>query len=89
MRADFILKKILQRLDEFEGHLLGQAANVVVALDHLRRSAHGARLDHIGIKRALHQPIDFACFFFDAQRFLFKDADEFVANNFALRLRDR
>ena len=35
-----------------------QAADVVVALDGLRRALDRGRLDHIGIERALHQPGD-------------------------------
>ncbi len=34
--AHFILEQLAQRFDEFEVHLRGQAADVVVRLDHVR-----------------------------------------------------
>src|SRR5450755_795118 len=55
-------------------------------LDHLRRSAHRARLDHVRIKRPLHQPLDLALGLLDAQGFFFEYFDEFVADNLALLL---
>ena len=55
--ADLIFEEIAQRLDELELHQFGQAAHVVVALDGLAGPFHAARLDHVGIKRALHQPV--------------------------------
>ncbi len=82
--ADFVFEQFFERLDQLELHLLGQAADVVMRLDDLRRAAHGARFDHVGIKRALHQPFDFAFFFLDAMGFFVEDGDEFVADDFAL-----
>src|SRR5665213_1591498 len=35
--ADFVLEEVAERLDEFELHVRGQAADVVVALDDVRR----------------------------------------------------
>ena len=59
-------------------------------LDHLRRPPHRARFDHVGIKRALHQPLHVAFYFLDAPRFPFEDLDEFVADDlpFLLRIAD-
>src|SRR5215469_9387486 len=51
-----ILEKIAQRLDQLQLHILGQAANIVVTLDSVRRTMNTARLDNIGIERSLHQP---------------------------------
>ncbi len=57
-----------------------------MALDGLRGAAHRARLDHVGIKRALHQPLDLALNLLDAVRFVLEDRDEFVADDFAFLL---
>src|SRR3984957_10071458 len=85
--ANFVFKQIFQRLDELEFHFIGQAADIVVRLDDLRRPAHRARLDHIGIKRTLHQPLDLAFGFFDAERFFFENFNELVADALALFFR--
>ena len=77
--AHFVLEEFFQRLNEFEFHLLRQTTHVVMTLDHLRRAAHGARFNHVGVKRALHQPLDLAFFFLDAMGFLVEDRDELVA----------
>ena len=54
--ADLILEQAFERLDQFEFHVLGQAADVVVALDQRRRVAgDGDRFDDIGIKCALRE----------------------------------
>src|SRR5271157_5466462 len=45
--ADFVLEEVFERLDELELHALGQASDVVMALDGLRRAAHRARLDDV------------------------------------------
>ena len=42
-----------QRLDQLEVHVVGQAADVVVALD--LGGVAGARLDDVGVERALHE----------------------------------
>lgn len=55
----FVFKELPQWLNELEFHVLGQAANVVVALDGvavlLALTRGGAALDDVGVERALHQ----------------------------------
>jgi hypothetical protein len=51
--ADLVLEEQAQGLDQVELHVLGEAAHVVVALD--LGGAGGARLDDVGVERALHQ----------------------------------
>jgi hypothetical protein len=51
--AHLVLEQLAQRLDQRQVHPLGQAADVVVALDHRRRAAHRHALDHVGVERAL------------------------------------
>ncbi len=62
-----------------------------MALDRLARSFHAARLDNIGIERALYQPVQSAVgasgLFCDAGRFVVKYGDEFRANDFSFCLR--
>ena len=54
--ANFVLEQLPQRFDQLEVHLLRQAADIVMALDHVRRiAADGNALDHVGIKRALSE----------------------------------
>src|SRR5829696_2171130 len=79
--AHLVLEQGPERLDELEGHVLGQAAHVVVALDG-RRAGPAARLDHVGIKRALNQV---ACVLETAGGLL-EDADEQLADDLALVL---
>jgi len=77
--ADLVLKQVAQRFDQrFEGDDIRQATNIVVALDH-GGITHTA-FDDVRVDRALDQEIDFA----DFLAFFFKDADEFLANDFAL-----
>ena len=55
-QADFVLEQAFQRLDQLQLHVLRQAADVVMALDHRRRIAgDGHGFDHVGIKRALRE----------------------------------
>src|SRR6266850_4208979 len=56
----------------------------MVGLDGLRRAAHRTRLDYIGIKRSLHQPVHVPLLPLDLVGFLFKNGDELVADNLAL-----
>ena len=56
--ADFIFEEVAQRLDQLELHVCGQAADVVVALDGLRRAFDAGGLDDVGVERALHEPGD-------------------------------
>ena len=58
-----------------------------MGLDNLRRSANRPRLDHVRIKRALHQPIDVAFGLRDAMRLFVENGNEFAANDLALGLR--
>ena len=51
--AHLVLEQVAQRLDQLEGHVVGQAADVVVALD--PGGILRARLDHVGVQRALHE----------------------------------
>ena len=87
--AHLIFEQTAQRLHQLELQILGQAADVVVALDlhrhplaSLRVDVGAGRLDHIGIKRALGEVIEGA----EALALLFEDADEFGADQFALLL---
>ena len=52
-RAHLVLEQVAQRLDELEVHVVGEAADVVVRLDH--RVVAAARLDDVGVERALHE----------------------------------
>ena len=76
----FVLEQAFQRLDQFEFHFLGQAADVVMALDQRGRIAgDGHGLDHVGIQRALRQK-------FRRARALgrrLKNFDERLADDFA------
>ena len=51
--ADLVLEEASQRFDEVERQVLGQSADVVVALD-VGRVAR-ARLDDVGVERALDE----------------------------------
>ena len=55
--AHLVLEELAQRLDELEPHALGQAADVVVALDGLRRALERHRLDDVRIERALGEEL--------------------------------
>ncbi len=52
-RAHLVLEQRAQRLDELEVHVVGETADVVVGLD--VRVVAAARLDDVGIQRALHE----------------------------------
>ena len=56
-RADLVLEQQPQRLDELELQVVGQAADVVVALD-VGRAGAAAGLDDVGVQRALDQEVD-------------------------------
>ena len=55
----FVLEEFAQGFDELHAHPLGQAPDIVVALDRDRRAA-GERdaLDHVRVEGALRQKID-------------------------------
>jgi hypothetical protein len=78
--AHLVLEQVAQRLDEVEVEILGEPADVVVALD-LRRVL-GAGLDHIGVERALHQEGGVL----DPARRLLEHPDEQLADRLALVL---
>ena len=56
-RAHLVLEQITQRLHQLERHVLGQAADVVVALDDVGRAVLAAALDDVGVERALHEEL--------------------------------
>ena len=89
-RARFIFEEKAQRLDQFELHIFGQAAHVVMRLD-LRRllAFRPARFDHVGIQRALRQKARRFAVDLDRVRFALEQADELLADDLALLLRDR
>ena len=86
--ADFVFEKLAEWFDEFEFHLLGEAADIVVALDECGGVAgDGNALDHIGVERALGEEAVVAGIgFFQIARGFFEDLDELVADDLALAL---
>ena len=78
--ADFVLEEPAQRLDQLEVHLLGQAADVVVALD-LGGLARAA-LDDVAVERALDEELGVG----ELARLLLEAADELLADDLALAL---
>ena len=81
--AHLVLEEALERLDQLEPHLLRQAADVVMALDHRRRiAADGHGLDHVGIERALREELRLA----RAPRRRLEHLDERLADDLALAL---
>ena len=57
-RAHFILEELSQRLDQLEPHPFGQTADVVMALDHVRRADHRHALNHVRIERSLREEVE-------------------------------
>ena len=82
-RANFVLEEQPQRLDQLEAHQLGQAPDVVMALDHVRRSNHRHAFDHVRIERPLSEEIERA----QPGRLRFEDVDERAPDDLALLLR--
>src|SRR5690606_7328358 len=81
--ADLVLEKFAQRFEELHLHALGQAADVVVALDQGGRVvADGHALDHVGIERALGEVVGVT----DGLEGFFEHFDEGVADDLALFL---
>ena len=68
---------------ELQAHVLGQPADVVVALDHRRRAVGAAGLDEVGVERALDEELGLD----QPAGVLLEDADELVADRLALGLR--
>jgi hypothetical protein len=57
--AHLVLEQLAQRLDQLQLHVLGQAADVVVALDDVRLAGLAAGgLDHVRIDGALGEEVD-------------------------------
>ena len=86
-RADFVLEQLAERLDELHAHALRQAADVVVALDHLARPLERDALDDVGIERALGEEPRLAVLLAIALHFLLEHRDELVADDLPLALR--
>ena len=55
--TDLVLEQQSQRFNEGELQIRREATDVVMTLD-VRRSTAAARLDDIGVERALHQELD-------------------------------
>src|SRR5579872_1349650 len=53
--ADLVFEQLAQWFDQFELHPIGQAADIMMALDDRRRPLERHRLDDIGIESALSQ----------------------------------
>ena len=81
--ADLVLEQAAQRLDQLQRHVLGQPADVVVALDHRRRAVAAAALDDVGVQRALHEELGVG----QTAGVLLEDAHEQLADDLALQLR--
>ena len=80
-RADFVFEQFAQGLNQFEAHLFGQAADVVVAFDrHGRAARKRHRFDHVWVKRALGK--EFCAF--DGVGVFLEHVDEQAANDLAL-----
>ncbi len=77
------MNRLRRRLHQLlEVHGVGQAADVVVALDDGGLAAQTA-LDHVGVDGALCEEIDLA----DLLGLFLEDADELLADDLALALR--
>ena len=76
------LNRLAQRLDQLQRHVLGQPADVVVALDHRRRAVAAAALDDVRVERALHEELGVG----EPAGVLLEDADEQLADRLALLL---
>ena len=82
-RAHLVLEQLAQRLDELEVHLLGQAADVVVALDGRRRPLERDALDHVRVQRALREELARSSI---CLGLFLEDLDELAADDLALLL---
>ena len=84
--ADLVLEQFAQGLDQFQLHIVGQAADIVVALDDVGLAAgRGDALDHVGIEGALGQ--EFGAL--DLGGLAVEHLDEQAADGLALGLRVR
>src|SRR4029077_6307126 len=83
------------RFEHLKVHLFGQSADVVMALDYVRRiAADGDTFDHIGIKRSLREELKLLIGFRGVlvgfgkvDNRIFEYFDELVADNLSLFLR--
>jgi hypothetical protein len=57
---DFVLEQHAERFDQLEAHPIGQAADVVVALDRRRRPDDRNAFDDVGIQGALREKVEVA-----------------------------
>jgi hypothetical protein len=81
--AHLVLEQLAQRLQQLEVQRLGQAANIVVRFDGVRRLAAARGFDHVGIDRSLRQPLRVR----QSGRFCLKNVNELAPDNLALLLR--
>ena len=81
--AHLVLEQRAQRLDQLQRHVLGQAADVVVALDHRRRAVAAAALDDVGVQRPLDEELGVG----QPAGVLLEDPHEQLADRLALLLR--
>lgn len=90
--ADFVFEEFAEGLDEFEVHVRGEAADVVVGFDGLGGAAEGDAFDDVGVQGALEEELDGAGggrvvrFGGDAQRGFLEDGDEEVSDDLAFLL---
>ena len=80
--SNLVLEQRPQRLDQLHGHVVRQAADVVVRLDLRRDALAAARLDHVGVERPLDEKAGAA----DPGRLLLEDPDELLPHPAALLL---
>ena len=81
--AHFVLEQQAQRLDQLEAHPIGQAADVVMALDRADGPDDRHAFDHVRVERALPEEVEVA----ELLRFGLEHVDERRADGLALRLR--
>ena len=82
--SHLILEQLAQRFHQTHAHALGQTADIVMRLDHVRLAGLGAgRLDHVGIDGALRQPAHVAM----TRGFFLEHLDEQPADDLALGFR--
>src|SRR5690606_30211864 len=86
--TDLVLEQGAQRLDETEVEVVGQATDVVVALD-VCRTGTATRLNDVGVERALHEELDGLALGLglvdEVALDLLERADELAADDLALR----
>mmetsp|Transcript_92298 Transcript_92298/g.183813 ORF Transcript_92298/g.183813 Transcript_92298/m.183813 type:complete len:318 (+) Transcript_92298:207-1160(+) len=78
-----VLEQFPQRLDEFQVHVLGEPAHVVVRLDGGTRALVALRLNHVGVQSALQEKVGV----FNLEGLGLKELDERVADDLAFRFR--